>query len=401
MSDGDLILQTIDAIYASGIEINAVSDALDALNRLLGGAGATFEIVDMASSQHRGFWSVGAPSQVSTRYVNEFAAINPHIPFASSQPKGHIIWDYQHVDEDQMARHPFYADFLPTVGLRYCTGAVLERTEDKLVVVYAQRTSEQGHVDQREIDLMQRLCPHFQRAYDMASRLNIAGNHRGALENALDWLTDGIALLRADGSIVYANDALCTFARRCDGFRIVDGIIEFIESEVHGRFAAAFSAICQVHADSFNMHPTDFPVSRCNGMPAYTVAIRPLVPGQRHLSQYADVVVMLFIHDPLARNVAANHMLQALFGLTNAEANLAQALSAGMTTGTYATTRRLSLNTVYTHLRRIREKTSCNSVAELVRKFGELNVPLRLKQSPIVTDTRRPNLSAIDAVNSI
>jgi DNA-binding CsgD family transcriptional regulator len=40
--------------------------------------------------------------------------------------------------------------------------------------------------------------------------------------------------------------------------------------------------------------------------------------------------------------------------------------------------RRVSLNTVYSHLKQIREKTGCRSVPELIRKFGEWNVPLRL-----------------------
>jgi DNA-binding CsgD family transcriptional regulator len=87
---------------------------------------------------------------------------------------------------------------------------------------------------------------------------------------------------------------------------------------------------------------------------------------------------LVLFRDPLARNVTARRMFMETFGLTDAEGHLAQALSAGMTTGIYATTRRISLNTVYTHLRRIREKTQCNSVAELLLKFGELNVPLRL-----------------------
>lgn len=41
----------------------------------------------------------------------------------------------------------------------------------------------------------------------------------------------------------------------------------------------------------------------------------------------------------------------------------------------YATERRVSLNIVYSHLKQIREKTGCKSVPELIRKFGEWNVP--------------------------
>jgi hypothetical protein len=39
--------------------------------------------------------------------------------------------------------------------------------------------------------------------------------------------------------------------------------------------------------------------------------------------------------------------------------------------------RRVSITTVYTHLRRTREKTGWKSIAELTRRFNELNVALR------------------------
>ena len=98
-----------------------------------------------------------------------------------------------------MARDPFYAEFLPHMGLRYFAAAIFEHTPEKLAAVHVQRTRKQGHVDKREIMLMQRLCPHYQRAYDMARRLKLCTERSKVFEDAIEWLTDGIALLRADG----------------------------------------------------------------------------------------------------------------------------------------------------------------------------------------------------------
>jgi DNA-binding CsgD family transcriptional regulator len=86
---------------------------------------------------------------------------------------------------------------------------------------------------------------------------------------------------------------------------------------------------------------------------------------------------MLLVHDPLQQNLAAGRMLQELYGLTNAEAQLVQALGTGMTAVAYAQSRSVSVTTVYTHLRRTREKTGWKSVAELTRRFHEVNVALR------------------------
>jgi DNA-binding CsgD family transcriptional regulator/PAS domain-containing protein len=290
---------------------------------------------------------------------------------------GDLAWDRKFLGEAEMARDPFYADFLAGLGFRYFISAVLEKTPDKLVVVAVQRTRKQGHVDRQEIALMRRLCPHLQRAYDTATRLKSVAYHRGLLENALAWLCDGVALLRADGHVVYANDALLAIAQCGDGFRVANGTVEFPTVEARRHFDAALGATQRIGNAFFDACPTDFPVPRTTGMPAYIMSLRPLVRQQSRAAQHDDAVVMLFVRDPLGRNIVASHMLQELFNLTDAEAHLAQALCTGKTTDAYAEERSVTLNTVYSHLRRIREKTGCKSVPDLIRKFSELNIPLR------------------------
>ncbi len=70
--------------------------------------------------------------------------------------------------------------------------------------------------------------------------------------------------------------------------------------------------------------------------------------------------------------------MRDVFGLTESEAHLAQALQSGVPIGNYARDRALSLNTVYTHLRRLKEKTGCHRMPELIRKLNDLQVPLRV-----------------------
>jgi DNA-binding CsgD family transcriptional regulator len=88
-------------------------------------------------------------------------------------------------------------------------------------------------------------------------------------------------------------------------------------------------------------------------------------------------VALLFVHDPLARHRRAAEIFREALGLTEAEANLALALQEGMAVTDYARARKLSLNTAYTHLRRIKEKTGCKHMAELIRWLNDLHLPLR------------------------
>ena len=376
MPGNDLFLQTIEAVYASGLDSDRLPQALELTSRMLGAAGATLEIFDKSVQRHSAFHAVGVPTAARTPYVEHFATLNPRFPFVLRKSAGHVVWDHQIMDEDSMRRDPFYSEFLSHLGLRYFLGALLEHTSEKAAAVSVQRTRKQGHVDKREIALMQRLCPHYQRAHDVATRLRTAGDRGGVLENALEWLADGVALLHADGDIVYANDTFRVLAQRGDAFRTTGRTIEFATHGARRLFEAALGAVKKIGDPSDDGLPTDFLVPRRDGMPAYIVSVRPLLRGKaRETQTQADV--MLLIRDPLRRNAATSQMLQRLFNLTNAEAHLAHALCTGVTTTTYALDRNVSLNTVYSHLKHIREKTGCKSVPELIRKFGELNVPLR------------------------
>jgi len=195
-------------------------------------------------------------------------------------------------------------------------------------------------------------------------------------ETALDLLNDGIALLRRDGRLVYVNETLRLLAARETGFRIHRNSVEFSTPTSRSRFAAALGAVDRVQDPSATFLPTDFAVFREDGLPPYTVSVRPL-RARRDTTQNPDAVAMLLVHDPLLRHLSAGGILQDLYGLTNAEALLVQALGAGMTAVAYARSRQVSITTVYTHLRRTREKTGWRSVAELTRRFHELCVALR------------------------
>ena len=378
MPDGDLFLQTVEAAHASGFERERLPDALKKLNRLIGGAGAAVQAIDKKTLQVVEFHSVGLTDITCAIYNKQYAPLNPRVPHLFRQPAGKTLWDYQVFDEDDMNSDPFYREFLGSVGLRYALGTLVENSNHKLVALAVQRTRKQGHPGKREIALMDRLNRHFQQAYDVAQRLRAANDHRVTLENALNWVADGVALLRADGEIVYASDMIQALARRGDGFRIINSSIEFAEPQARRCYAAALGAVAHAGNASSDSIPTDFAAARNGGVPAYIVSIRPILGTHVRIATRERPSIMVFIRDPLWRNAANGKILQELFGLTNAEAHLAQALCSGTTTSAYARERRVTLNTVYSHLKRIREKTGCNGVPDLIRKFGEFNVPLQL-----------------------
>jgi hypothetical protein len=82
MPGSDLFLQAIDAVYASGLDNTRVPQALEATSRLLGASGAILEVIDKPTQRPVEFCSVGLPDVARVPYIEQFAALNPRIPFA-------------------------------------------------------------------------------------------------------------------------------------------------------------------------------------------------------------------------------------------------------------------------------------------------------------------------------
>jgi DNA-binding CsgD family transcriptional regulator/PAS domain-containing protein len=377
MPTGDDLLATIEAVHAAGLDSSLWPKALAAVAATLGGHAAMFEVFDKRAACHREWYGSGVPPGTEIAYFEHYIADNPRWLFMPRQRAGDVTWDYQFIDEAGMDRAPFYAELLAQLDLRYFLSGVLVATPEDYACISVQRASRHGHVQQDEIGLMQRLLPHVKQAFDVARRLNGARDANKSFERAFDWIADGVAFVSAGGTVVYSNEAWQAIVRRNDIVRLRRGIIEFLAVDARARFDKALEAVRQLRGgDPAAVALTDFPVRRAADAPPYLVSVRPLARTSRDGQSALRAEAIVFIRDPLKRGGAASSMLREIFGLTEAETSVALALQSGIALEAYARTNNVSLNTVYTHLRRVREKTGCHSIADLVRKLEELRIPL-------------------------
>jgi DNA-binding CsgD family transcriptional regulator/PAS domain-containing protein len=367
LGEHDEVLAAVSLIHAAGGDAARWPEALAAVTRLIGGAAATFEVFDKSTFSHREFHGFNIPRAEEIAYLAGHVTNNPRWDMLMpGQKSGDVGWDYQFIDEARMNKEPFYAAFLAALDMRYFLSGVLTATPEEYAVISVQRAPRQGHVERREIDLMTCLLPHVRHAFEISRRLAALTERHRDFRSALDWLTDGVLMLAADQSVRYVNATAQEIMRRADVFCLRNGALVFRSTGAATKFGKAMEAIVRLKGlDPAMAAHADFIIERGSDEPPLAVSLRPL-PAARE-----GAVALMFIHDPSVRRDGVAVVPREAFGLTPAEADMAAALCAGVSPDNYARGRQLSRNTVYTHLRRIKEKTGCTRLPELIHKLND------------------------------
>jgi DNA-binding CsgD family transcriptional regulator len=256
--------------------------------------------------------------------------------------------------------------------MRYFVGGVIATSAQELVISGVQLSPKQGHPTKGKIKLMNLLVPHIQQATDVMRRLSNLSKVHAAFERTLDWLVDGVLMLANDGSVRYANVAAQAIFRANDGIAIHRSALKLGSGDATAKLGTAMKSVASLRDSEVDgAMQSDFLVERRSGAPAYTISVRPLLAAA---GEPNAAVALIFIHDPLARKKTSVELLGQVFHLTTAEAEMANALCLGLSPDEYARKNKISPNTVYTHIRHLKEKTGTRRMTELIRKLNDLRV---------------------------
>lgn len=375
------LLRTLEAVHAAGLDEMLWPGVMASMSQLFGSIGATMEAVDKKAGVMTDFWSYGVPDGSDVEYAEHYVFTSPRMALSDPRRFGEIGYDYMLLDEAAMDRDAYYSEFLPKGDMRYFIAGALLRNDEENACIAVQRSPRQGHVGEAEIAMMRNLLPHFQQAYATTRRLRSASRSRLMLEEAFDWLSDGVLIVGDDGLVIFANAAARSIAGRGDGVKIVRGRLDFWVSGANNNYERALAAVQRLRLGLGNLAPAeDFHVPDQAGNAAYLVSVRPMNTASDGLRQ-GGALALVFIRS-VSRNSSGRLLAREIFGLTEAEGDLAQALVDGVPLRRYADRRRLSMNTVYTHLRHIKAKTGSQRMSELVGKLSAHEAPLGQLQQP-------------------
>jgi len=271
--------------------------------------------------------------------------------------------------DSEVARTDFYREYMQPEALApegpICHQIATSATGKYAAIVIYRRVGCRPF-DDDDLALGNLLVPHLERGYAIYSRLGSVRRARVALAEVLDRLPTGVLVFDARHAPLIVNRSARRILDMRDGFAIERGRPRLADRREDGVFQTLLAKACEATLSGRRAVGDVMQVSRPSGRRAFALMVAPLLdapPG----SAAGEAVSVAFLADPETGHVSTTDVLEQLYALTPAEAELVQLLAQGRSLEQVATARSVTMNTVRSQLKQVFTKTDTNRQGELVR----------------------------------
>jgi len=376
-----LILETLIAdLYESALLPEQIPDVLARINAVLDCDG--LHLVGKDEDSGGVFASVVVGERIAAAerdYLAHYHRIDPRLQIGLNSPTGVAVACHDFLDNQFVSHNEFYQDFLIPAGPRYVIGGNIHRAGGKNIhVALNHLVGRPQFSDEKRRDVASVMF-HLSR---WARHLFLADELRGAASSgffALETLGQGILILDERSTVLFANQAaqrLLGDVLTTRGFRTSWAPGAQLKTQfrqtIKDRQARTLPLVHSVGGRPTPLVLSLLPLPRDrgigvrmpNGMSAVSRVLDPSLPGGIGAIPSASLVVLIRAQE--TTRPAGPGRYQQAFGLTPAEARLADALAHGASPQGYADTAGLSVTTVRTQIRALLAKTGAANLRALV-----------------------------------
>lgn len=193
---------------------------------------------------------------------------------------------------------------------------------------------------------------------------------------ALDLIPTALVLVSGEGKVVFCNRAAVRLLSGWDGIRLVGAAggdrLEVGDAAKQRALDRAIRCCAAVDGEEAERLSSIFKVARPSGNLDFVVRVVPLGIGTPLSLENAEARAIVFISDPAQPGRLDARMLETLYGLTPAEARLAQGLLEGGSLGEIAASTGLKESTVRSQVSSIFEKTHTSRQPQLIKLLMSL-----------------------------
>jgi DNA-binding CsgD family transcriptional regulator len=364
------LLSVVDALYEGMLDESKWNPALVRLTDAVSGSAVILFSANPATGDVSRSDIGRLDPSVMTGYMKTWIYDDPRHAAGLTCPVGEPQVDGMLMDVRDFKRSAIFNDFFRPSDVPFHMAAWLERRATRGVALSVLGGWRRGPFNEEERRRMAVLIPHLRRIVAMKDRMAAAQMHASGLLEMMDRLPYGVLLLGSKREILEASAAARVTLASRSGMHADGGRLGFTRSGNERAFA-----------ERLNEEPTRarlddvLLLSQTGLRQAISLLVLPLPPAQEAwLRPAARWLVLVF--DPEVNPPLTQRSLQRAFGITAAEASLAQRLASGFTVVQAAAALNISRNTARTQLKSIFAKVGVRTQAQLVRRL--LNSPATL-----------------------
>lgn len=355
--------QLIGDLYEAALHHDSF---LEVFHQVIEALGANFFHMfswDAASNAPR--FSVYSPrgelDDVIARYDQYYGALDPRRGFVEKAAIGEFVCCHDHLTDRDVARSEFFQDYQIPAGFRYLMGVRFARPGSGDVLLGLLRAYGRTPYSQKERTAAVGMTGHLQRSINLWQDARIL--HRDAALGAELMEELGLAVLALDRNsrVVSVNQAAESMLRATACLRLAHGRLTAVVSAENDYLQAAIARVAKTRkGESLALQ------GALDSAHEIFLSITSL-PAQTLRAAFGDATIMITARRrQCAGALVVAQQLRQAFGLSKAEAAVAEALIRGETPDECAASIGVSLATIRTQLRAIYEKTHTRTQAEAV-----------------------------------
>ena len=360
MSD-DRFTVLIDKIYEAAVAPEGWPVVLDEVARITDSVGGAMLAVGKTGTR---LTASPALAPFAARWQAEgWDERNPRPGRAFAFNRAGFVHDLDLFTPEEMDADPMYR-FMRENGLGWCTGTVVRVPTEDILAFSWERRFDRGAFDEAFVRSLDPLRPHLARSGFLAARLGLE-RVRGAAD-ALEILGLPTIVLSPGGGPMALNAGMADLSGSvwCEGGRVT-----LVEPGADAILARHLS----VPRDYWLHQAVSIPIARTIKAPAMIAHLIPL-RGAAH-DVFTGAVFLLVMTPLTGPKVAAAELLEGLFDLTAAEAQVARQISLGRSVGDVATLHGVAESTIRTQLKAIFAKTGASRQTELMALLAAPSLP--------------------------
>ena len=329
-----------------------------------------------------------SPTQVAAAYLREVRGFEQQCTSPSGRPAPFLAFPYR----EQLSKFQFEQG-QPARKRRHCLFCLPGFERDGLFILV--RPLAPCAFTNAELTLLRRLLPHLSRALRLHHRMMRLADEKSWLEQAVESLPQGLALMDDEGQLLFANKKARAIFSEKAGLTHSNGQLQASSGrdskdlkQTLARAAARTESVAPQNASNRVIQNQGFQhwgnADRDNldcialvpnhSNTCLSLAVSSLPPGPQADGGPARTcpVIRLLIRDSRDFRPPSQESLRRVFDLTPTEAAVARLLGRGLGAEEVAKKRNITRETARFYIKAILQKTDCNRQPQLVHKLAAL-----------------------------